>query len=78
MSIVLLWGLGWFLVGAVVTAFILYRKGHDPIFGAVLVGIVGAFGNIVALAFIWLWLWYFLPNGTFRRYGSVDDLFRRR
>jgi hypothetical protein len=44
----------------------------------VIAGILSAFGNVVALAFIWIWLFYFLPQGTFRRYGSLNDLFRRR
>ncbi len=78
MWLVFLWGLLWFLIGAVGTAYILNRKGHDPVFGAIIVGVLSAFGNIVALAFIWIWLWYFLPPGTFRRYNSLDELFRRR
>lgn len=78
MWLALLWALFWFIIGVAGTAYILNKKGHDPVFGALLAGVVGAVGNIVALAFIWMWLWYFLPQGTFRRYGSLDDLFRRR
>jgi amino acid transporter len=78
MWLALVWGLFWFTVGMIGTGYILNKKGHDPVFGAILAGLVSAIGNVVALAFIWIWLWYFLPQGTFRRYNSVNDLFRRR
>lgn len=78
MWILLLRFLLWFVIGAGITAYILNRKGHDPVFGAVLAGVVGGILGIVPLAFLWIWLWYFLPQGTFRRYESVSDLWRRR
>jgi hypothetical protein len=67
----------WFIIGALVTAYILNRKSHDPVFGGLLAGLVGGIGGIIPLAIIWIWLWYFLPVGTFRRYEKVEDIWRR-
>lgn len=53
----------WFIVGAAVSGFILYRRGREPLVGAVISGLIGSIGGIVPLLIVWLWMWYVLRPG---------------
>lgn len=58
----------WFAVGAGVTWWLLDRKGREPLFGALLCGLLGGFGGIFILIWIWLWMYYIMPGGMGRVY----------
>ena len=56
----------WFVVGAVVSWIILYRRGREPLVGAIVSGLIGGIGGAVPLLIVWLWMWYVLRPGEVR------------
>jgi hypothetical protein len=54
----------WFLIGAGVTGYLLYKRSRDPWFGALAAGVIGGVGGVVMLALVWIWIWYFMPPGV--------------
>ena len=62
----------WFVVGAGVTYYLLDRKRRDPLFGAILCGILAGFGGIFLMIWIWLWMYYMMPGitRTYKVYNS--------
>ena len=63
----------WLLVGGGVTWFLLDRKGRDPWVGAIICGVLGGFGGIFLLGWIWLWMWYVMPSGVGRVYKVYNS-----
>jgi hypothetical protein len=60
----------WFFVGGAITYWLLDRKGKDPLFGAVLCGILAGFGGIFLMIWIWLWMYYLMPGVAYKVYHS--------
>jgi biotin transporter BioY len=61
----------WFIVGAGVTYWLLNRKGRDPMFGAILCGILAGFGGIFLMIWVWLWMYYFMDGAVIKRTYKV-------